>query len=851
MLSLLALSFASLAAHPIAFHPAGTQGPFYDEATFRTIDVVFESPDWHQQLVTRFGTDQPVLANLTIDGEVLPDVGIYHKGDASYTGGVTLREPFRIALDEVVGGQTFQGFDRITLDNGRQSSVFNEVVALWLCEGMVVAPRANLIHVRAGVVGDMHDLGVYTNTERVDGEFFSDRFVDSDGHRYKRNEENLSLPLPFTYRGQEAMPYGRDYVVQGGDENTYFEDVRDAASLLALEPPATLLPNLARELDIDAFLRTLALESLMRNADGLWRGNNYYFYEDNHHRGRLVPIPWDLDRALLNESINSPPDMFVGPGDYAECPLSRLLEDPAWNRRLEAYERHLMETAFDWQTLEPRLLALRDRVAPTMLASPYDFIDTVARLDFAIDRIRQSVTRRRRFLQDFYGTDYDVPTIAAVAHAPLLVAPGEAAVVTADIGIDGPSANPTLGDVILWSRARGAFVPTPMFDDGAHGDGVAGDGRFGASIPAGVVLSLQHGDDLEYYLEARAATASVIHGDGVEIWPFAGEYGAGRVPVTWTQLDSPIRITEVCYSGVDGEFLELTNVSQAAVDLTGWSFDDDSQEPGTFDLSSAGVLAVGESLCVTEAPVPSFRAAWFLDPTTAVLGDNDSAKLGRNDTVFLFDATGVLRDQLRYGDQDFPGTPRSQGASVNACDAALGVDQVYSWVQSATGDAFGSTLSSGGDVGSPGVFLATDCAFGPECRPAIPNSTGEAAELIAFGDRSVGAPLFELQGRHLPVGTAALLLVGPDAASVPGAGGGAGTFCIGGQVGRYVHQVRTADEDGLVNFAASAGALPGPKGLRAALPGETWRFQVWYRDAQPLGGITSNLTDAVAVRFVQ
>ena len=41
-----------------------------------------------------------------------------------------------------------------------------------------------------------------------------------------------------------------------------------------------------------------------------------------------------------------------------------------------------------------------------------------------------------------------------------------------------------------------------------------------------------------------------------------------------------MRITEFMYSGTNGEFVEFTNVGNAALDLSGWSFDDDSRTPG-------------------------------------------------------------------------------------------------------------------------------------------------------------------------------------------------------------------------------------------------------------------------------
>lgn len=55
-----------------------------------------------------------------------------------------------------------------------------------------------------------------------------------------------------------------------------------------------------------------------------------------------------------------------------------------------------------------------------------------------------------------------------------------------------------------------------------------------------------------------------------------------------------VRITEWMYSGNPGEYVEFTNLGPAAVDFTGWSFDDDSRTPGVFSLSGFGVVQPGE-----------------------------------------------------------------------------------------------------------------------------------------------------------------------------------------------------------------------------------------------------------------
>ncbi len=162
-----------------------------------------------------------------------------------------------------------------------------------------------------------------------------------------------------------------------------------------------------------------------------------------------------------------------------------------------------------------------------------------------------------------------------------------------------------------------------------------------------------------------------------------------------------IVISEWLYSGTDGEFVEFTNVGESPIDMTGWSFDDASQTPKTVDLSGFGIITPGESVILTQATAADFSLAWDLTETT-VIGEQ-IASLGRNDQINLYDADNNLVDQLSYGDEDFPGTPRSQNISCNipSYDYDKTISQMY-WTLASIGDGFGSRLSAGGDIASPG-----------------------------------------------------------------------------------------------------------------------------------------------------
>ena len=158
-----------------------------------------------------------------------------------------------------------------------------------------------------------------------------------------------------------------------------------------------------------------------------------------------------------------------------------------------------------------------------------------------------------------------------------------------------------------------------------------------------------------------------------------------------------IQITEFEYN--TSEFIELTNVGTGPQDFTGWSFDDSSAAPGSFDISSLGTVAAGESVIISEVPAAEFRADWGLKDSVKVVGSNDQ-NLGNGDAINIYDASKTLVDSLSYpGDS----ATKTVSAHVNA-DALDVTDASTGWTLSTVGDAEGSwtsTVSSA--VGSPGA----------------------------------------------------------------------------------------------------------------------------------------------------
>ena len=144
----------------------------------------------------------------------------------------------------------------------------------------------------------------------------------------------------------------------------------------------------------------------------------------------------------------------------------------------------------------------------------------------------------------------------------------------------------------------------------------------------------------------------------------------------------------------------------------------------------------------------------------------------------------------------------------------------------------------------------------------VENSTGAGALLVGTGSCSIGSNDLMLTCSSLPTGgsgTTAMILNSTGPAGVvanPAAGGVAsdGMLCIGtasngATFGRHINDIYMGTA-GTFTRAIDATDLPHPPAPPysvAIASGETWYFQVWYRDEGPAG--RSNFSSAVSVTF--
>ncbi len=134
------------------------------------------------------------------------------------------------------------------------------------------------------------------------------------------------------------------------------------------------------------------------------------------------------------------------------------------------------------------------------------------------------------------------------------------------------------------------------------------------------------------------------------------------------------------------------------------------------------------------------------------------------------------------------------------------------------------------------------------CGPASLNSSGLPAEISGQGTPVVAHNQLVIQAQFMPQDQFGYFLVSTLPGLLPTPGGSQGDLCMGGNLGRFntSSQIRNSGPTGGFQLEVDLVNLP-VNPVQAAMAGETWHFQAWFRDQNPHN--TSNFTEGLAITF--
>jgi len=318
-----------------------------------------------------FGLEFPfVHADFIAEGMTYKDVGLRYKGGGSYVmSGNRLKRNFKVELDHYNPDLRFHAQKKLNLNAGVMDPTgAREALAFAVYrEAGVPAPRTAFAEVTLTVPGkyDNELVGLYTLIEQVDKAFLADRFKNGKGLLMKpevRPSPDM-MRGPLGHRGDDWEPYKAALQPKRDAAKEEQRRVIEFTRLISLADDTKFRKEIADYLDMDPFLRFLAVTALLANMDSFFVGGHNAYVYLNPETKKFIFIPWDLDLAFGGFFLFGSPDQqadisLTHPYAGEHKLVDRLLAMPEIK---EKYDRVLKEVASSSFTKE-RLLAHLDDI---------------------------------------------------------------------------------------------------------------------------------------------------------------------------------------------------------------------------------------------------------------------------------------------------------------------------------------------------------------------------------------------------------------------------------------------------------------------------------------------------------
>ena len=620
----------------LAAQPSGDPG-LYDAKTLRTLYLRFHDTDWYEQLGDFYRTDVDVPADLIVDGKVYQSVGVRFRGSSSYFTVQNEKKSFNIAVDYGDDRQRLYGYKTMNLLNGHSDPSFlREILYSRIATSYIPAPKANFVK----LVINGESWGIYVNSQQFNKDFLDEWFGTKGGVRWKVPPGRES---GLVYNGNQPSAYQQSYQLKTREEEApnAWQDLIELCEILESTPDDQLESRLSAILNIDRALWFLALDNVFIDNDGYFsRASDYAIYQDPKGRFHLLPHDsnetfrfaggggpnsWQTDGQMLSPVSQE--------NDMMRPVINRLFAIPHLRARYLAHVRTIADKWLDWDVLQPIIAEYQSLIDAEVKADDkklyaYEAFATSQTKDQggggggrggrggrSTPSFKRFVEERAEYLLNHPEVNKPIPTIVSVSkpEKPMANQPVQ---ITAEIDTDV-----NVSTVILYyaDGRLAAFQSVPMSKNGA---------AYVGEIPA-----FPAGEKIYYYIEARSAGSHST----TTFFPAKTEFQplTYRVAVSFAD-SSPVVINELMASNTKGladpqgdndDWIELHNVSDYVVNLSGMYLSDNQNNPRKWQFPDETQIAPGGYLIV-----------WADEEGNAKPGLHANFKLSRNgETVMLVD----------------------------------------------------------------------------------------------------------------------------------------------------------------------------------------------------------------------
>jgi spore coat protein CotH len=434
---------ASVQTFALADEQALSAGKLFDADHVVEISIELPAADWDTirvqsrsfaKSLTKKTAVSPfvyVKGDITIDGVLIKGVGIRKKG---FLGSLDTQRPsLKVKFAEYTDQSPVEGLGRLTLNNNKQdpSGLSQYLGYRFFNKSGTVAPRCNL----ARVTVNGKYLGIYSNVESIKPQMLEHGFGNSSGALFEGTIADFyeDFTKKFEKKNKQAK----------------YKPLQDISDILARDE--VNVDRLDKLVDIEAFVRYWATESLLGFWDGYTNNQNNFFMYQNPKNSKFYFIPWGAD-ALFSENMPLPPFRIRPRFVHSRAVLAnRLYRIPRTQKLYHETMTELLEEHWN----EKELLAEVDR----MEALLKDLVrDRNTKFSDSVNKTRAFIkTRRQKLMKEMEGGPVELKSLAR--QPPYFTEIGKATISFTANWYDKTPKNPKdLGDVEIMLEMDGKRI---------------------------------------------------------------------------------------------------------------------------------------------------------------------------------------------------------------------------------------------------------------------------------------------------------------------------------------------------------------------------------------------------------
>ncbi len=601
----------------------------FDNTEVLEFYLEFDQANWKKLLEKNIPTEEDIPAALIVNETRYDSIGVRYKGNSSLRVSSD-KKPFNLSMDIYVDGQNLQGFDTLNLNNCFKDPTFvREIIAYEIADRYL--PAAKTVFTKLFINNEYW--GLYLMVEQLDRNFLRTSFGTDTGNHYKSERGSL------TWERQETELYKKDYELKTNEAEDDWSDLIELIDKLNHLSGEEFTEEIYKVLDVDRALWYIAFCNLLVNLDSyIGSGHNFYLYH-NPPDDRFHIIPQDLNEVLgvFSEKMSIPQlerlPIYYNINLPGRPLISKLLQVNEFRERYIAHFRTMFEEVWNISYWEPRITFYQDLIRSDVeadtkkLYSMNLFYENVVSNISATPGLLSFIQNRGAYLANIPELNRELATISVpVLGSNVITSKNE---VTIDVNVERAVS------VALWYSKNGkAFQNMKMIKESGS--------TFRADIPR-----QEPGTEVRYYIEAQADNGAYSYNPAhaeKEYYAYRVEFGMEGSAVVINELMASNDKTLPDIQGDYDDWIELHNVSNATVDLSGKFLTDDYEEPKKWKFPGGTIIEPHDYLLV-----------WADNDTGDSPGLHTSFKLSKSgEEVFLFDSDengNELMDGTTFGSQ--------------------------------------------------------------------------------------------------------------------------------------------------------------------------------------------------------